>query len=53
MDGDGVTDVLLVGAPMFFSEARERGRVSVYGMREVSLSNQSIESVILNDCVVL
>ncbi|PIO35603.1 hypothetical protein AB205_0016730 [Aquarana catesbeiana] len=25
VDGDGVTDVLLVGAPMFFSEAREHG----------------------------
>ncbi|XP_075432374.1 integrin alpha-11 [Ascaphus truei] len=34
VDGDGVTDVLLVGAPMFFSEGRERGRVSVYVLRE-------------------
>ncbi|XP_075063666.1 integrin alpha-11 [Mixophyes fleayi] len=34
VDGDGVTDVLLVGAPMFFSDVRERGRVSVYVMRE-------------------
>ncbi|KAM9311123.1 integrin alpha-11 [Gastrophryne carolinensis] len=34
VDGDGVTDVLLVGAPMFFSNARERGRVYVYVMRE-------------------
>ncbi|NWV76178.1 ITA11 protein, partial [Dasyornis broadbenti] len=31
VDGDGVSDVLLVGAPMFFSEGRERGRVYVYG----------------------
>ncbi|NWS06674.1 ITA11 protein, partial [Motacilla alba] len=30
VNGDGVTDVLLVGAPMFFSEGRERGRVYVY-----------------------
>ncbi|NWV02427.1 ITA11 protein, partial [Ptilonorhynchus violaceus] len=30
VDGDGVTDALLVGAPMFFSEGRERGRVYVY-----------------------
>ncbi|KAM3927248.1 integrin alpha-11 [Leptodactylus fuscus] len=34
VDADGVTDVLLVGAPMFFSDGRERGRVSVYIMRE-------------------
>ncbi|XP_072004828.1 integrin alpha-11 isoform X1 [Engystomops pustulosus] len=34
VDGDGVTDVLLVGAPMFFSDGRERGRVSVYVMRD-------------------
>uniref|UniRef100_A0A8C6CQ00 Integrin subunit alpha 11 n=1 Tax=Moschus moschiferus TaxID=68415 RepID=A0A8C6CQ00_MOSMO len=30
VDGDGVTDVLLVGAPMYFSEGGERGRVYVY-----------------------
>ncbi|KAM4748622.1 integrin alpha-11 [Rhinophrynus dorsalis] len=34
IDGDGVTDVLLVGAPMFFSDGWERGRVSVYILRE-------------------
>ena len=34
-DGDGVTDVLLVGAPMYFSEGRERGRVYVYSLRQV------------------
>ncbi|XP_005521714.1 PREDICTED: integrin alpha-11 [Pseudopodoces humilis] len=32
-NGDGVTDVLLVGAPMFFSEGRERGKVYVYTLR--------------------
>ncbi|NXF23068.1 ITA11 protein, partial [Rhodinocichla rosea] len=32
VNGDGVTDVLLVGAPMFFSEGRERGRVYVYSL---------------------
>ncbi|XP_071610207.1 integrin alpha-11 isoform X1 [Heliangelus exortis] len=37
VDGDGVTDVLLVGAPMFFSEGRERGRVHVYTLREQNL----------------
>ncbi|KAM3663336.1 integrin alpha-11 [Ammospiza maritima maritima] len=33
VNGDGVTDVLLVGAPMFFSEGRERGKVYVYILR--------------------
>ncbi|NXH99629.1 ITA11 protein, partial [Pachycephala philippinensis] len=33
VNGDGVTDVLLVGAPMFFSEGRERGKVYVYGLQ--------------------
>ncbi|NXT31528.1 ITA11 protein, partial [Pelecanoides urinatrix] len=34
VNGDGVTDVLLVGAPMYFSEGRERGKVYVYTRRE-------------------
>uniref|UniRef100_A0A452U626 Integrin subunit alpha 11 n=1 Tax=Ursus maritimus TaxID=29073 RepID=A0A452U626_URSMA len=34
INGDGVTDVLLVGAPMYFSEGRERGRVYVYNLRQ-------------------
>ncbi|KAB1257212.1 Integrin alpha-11, partial [Camelus dromedarius] len=34
VDGDGVTDVLLVGAPMYFSEGVERGRVYVYNLRQ-------------------
>ncbi|NWI42672.1 ITA11 protein, partial [Picathartes gymnocephalus] len=33
VNGDGVTDVLLVAAPMFFSEGRERGKVYVYALR--------------------
>ncbi|NWT94382.1 ITA11 protein, partial [Urocynchramus pylzowi] len=33
VNGDGVTDVLLVGAPMFFSEGRERGRVYIYTLQ--------------------
>lgn len=37
IDGDGVTDVLLVGAPMYFSEGREQGRVYVYNLRQVPL----------------
>lgn len=35
VDEDGVTDVLLVGAPMYFSEGGERGRVYVYNLRQV------------------
>ncbi|MBV96094.1 Integrin alpha-11, partial [Eschrichtius robustus] len=34
VDGDGVTDVLLVGAPMYFSEGGERGRVYLYNLRQ-------------------
>ncbi|KAJ6662851.1 hypothetical protein lerEdw1_011055 [Lerista edwardsae] len=34
VNGDGVTDLLLVGAPMYFSEGRERGKVSVYLLKE-------------------
>ncbi|XP_018110721.2 integrin alpha-11 [Xenopus laevis] len=34
VDGDGVTDILLVGAPMYFMDGWERGRVSVYVLRE-------------------
>uniref|UniRef100_A0A8I4A247 Integrin alpha-11 n=1 Tax=Callithrix jacchus TaxID=9483 RepID=A0A8I4A247_CALJA len=34
INGDGVTDVLLVGAPMYFSEGRERGKVYVYELRQ-------------------
>ncbi|XP_062439959.1 integrin alpha-11 isoform X1 [Rhea pennata] len=34
VNGDGVTDALLVGAPMYFSEGRERGKVYVYALRE-------------------
>ncbi|KAB0393897.1 hypothetical protein E2I00_004046 [Balaenoptera physalus] len=34
VDGDGVTDVLLVGAPMYFSEGGERGRVYIYNLRQ-------------------
>uniref|UniRef100_A0A8C0GIJ4 Integrin subunit alpha 11 n=1 Tax=Chelonoidis abingdonii TaxID=106734 RepID=A0A8C0GIJ4_CHEAB len=30
INGDGMTDILLVGAPMYFSEGRERGKVYVY-----------------------
>uniref|UniRef100_A0A8D0A7S5 Integrin subunit alpha 11 n=1 Tax=Sander lucioperca TaxID=283035 RepID=A0A8D0A7S5_SANLU len=30
VDGDGLTDVLLVAAPMFYSEGWERGKVYIY-----------------------
>ena len=35
VNDDRVTDVLLVGAPMYFSEGRERGKVYVYNLRQV------------------
>lgn len=35
INDDRVTDVLLVGAPMYFSEGRERGKVYVYNLRQV------------------
>ncbi|XP_032766735.1 integrin alpha-11 [Rattus rattus] len=34
INNDRVTDVLLVGAPMYFSESRERGKVYVYNLRQ-------------------
>ncbi|EDL26027.1 integrin, alpha 11 [Mus musculus] len=34
VNDDRVTDVLLVGAPMYFSEGRERGKVYVYNLRQ-------------------
>lgn len=37
VNGDGITDLLLVGAPMYFSEGRERGKVSVYVLKEVNV----------------
>lgn len=43
IDGDGVTDVLLVGAPMYFSEGREQGRVYVYTLRQVLLRGGGAE----------
>uniref|UniRef100_A0A8B9QYW6 Integrin subunit alpha 11 n=1 Tax=Anas platyrhynchos TaxID=8839 RepID=A0A8B9QYW6_ANAPL len=45
VNGDGVTDVLLVGAPMYFSEGRERGKVYVYALRE----NRFVSSGALGD----
>uniref|UniRef100_A0A8C5K7R3 Integrin alpha 11 n=1 Tax=Jaculus jaculus TaxID=51337 RepID=A0A8C5K7R3_JACJA len=34
IDDDGLTDILLVGAPMYFSEGRERGKVYMYSLRQ-------------------
>uniref|UniRef100_A0A8C6S234 Integrin alpha 11 n=1 Tax=Nannospalax galili TaxID=1026970 RepID=A0A8C6S234_NANGA len=34
INDDGVTDALLVGAPMYFSEGRERGKVYIYNLRQ-------------------
>lgn len=38
VDGNGITDILLVGAPMYFSEGRERGKVYTYSLKEVILA---------------
>ncbi|XP_043083195.1 integrin alpha-11 isoform X2 [Puntigrus tetrazona] len=32
LDGDGLTDLLLVGAPMYFSKGWEKGRVHIYAI---------------------
>ncbi|OXB69001.1 hypothetical protein ASZ78_003470 [Callipepla squamata] len=45
VNGDGVTDVLLVGAPMYFSEGRERGKVYVYTLQK----NHFVSSGALGD----
>uniref|UniRef100_A0A670JHX3 Integrin subunit alpha 11 n=1 Tax=Podarcis muralis TaxID=64176 RepID=A0A670JHX3_PODMU len=46
INGDGVTDVLLVGAPMYFSEGRERGKVYVYTLKEGRfVSNGTLEDL--------
>ncbi|KAJ7998339.1 hypothetical protein DPEC_G00221670 [Dallia pectoralis] len=37
IDGDGVTDFLLVAAPMFFSSSWERGNVYIYRMTKRNL----------------
>lgn len=41
INNDRVTDVLLVGAPMYFSESRERGKVYVYNLRQVLWPGES------------
>lgn len=35
IDGDGVTDNLLVAAPMFFSGGLEKGKVYIYRITEL------------------
>ncbi|KAG8145247.1 hypothetical protein E2320_013601 [Naja naja] len=45
VDGDGITDILLVGAPMYFSEGRERGKVYIYSLKE----NQFVPNGALKD----
>lgn len=40
VDSDGVTDLLLVGAPMFMSEMKkEEGRVYIFSVTKVTDSN--------------
>ncbi|XP_043933602.1 integrin alpha-11 [Protopterus annectens] len=46
VNGDGVTDVLLVGAPMYFSEGREKGKVHMYKLKRNGLAvDGSLETV--------
>lgn len=35
IDGDGITDNLLVAAPMFFSAGLEKGKVYIYRVTEL------------------
>lgn len=35
IDGDGITDNLLVAAPMFFSAGMEKGKVYIYRVTEM------------------
>lgn len=35
IDGDGITDNLLVSAPMFFSAGLEKGKVYIYRVTEL------------------
>lgn len=35
IDGDGITDNLLVAAPMFFSGGLEKGKVYIYRVTEL------------------
>lgn len=35
IDGDGITDNLLVAAPMFFSAGLEKGKVYIYKLTEL------------------
>lgn len=39
IDGDGITDNLLVAAPMFFSSGLEKGKVYIYRVTELVGTN--------------
>ncbi|XP_078283541.1 integrin alpha-11-like [Rhinoraja longicauda] len=34
VNGDGVTDILLVGAPMYFSDGKEKGKIYIYSLHK-------------------
>lgn len=40
IDGDGITDNLLVAAPMFFSGGLEKGKVYIYRVTELVSRSQ-------------
>lgn len=41
IDGDGITDNLLVAAPMFFSGGLEKGKVYIYRVTELVSRSES------------
>ncbi|XP_062922221.1 integrin alpha-11a isoform X2 [Mobula hypostoma] len=44
VDVDGVTDILLVGAPMYFSDGKEKGRIYIYSLsKRVFIFNSFLE----------
>lgn len=44
IDGDGITDNLLVAAPMFFSGGLEKGKVYIYKVTELVSESRTNKS---------
>ncbi|GCB72625.1 hypothetical protein scyTo_0002100 [Scyliorhinus torazame] len=45
VDADGVTDVLLVGAPMYFIDGREKGKIYIYSLHKNARFGSAIAAV--------
>ncbi|XP_007908210.2 integrin alpha-11a [Callorhinchus milii] len=45
VDADGVTDILLVGAPMYFSNGREKGRIYIYALKKNTFAFDNVLEV--------